>query len=678
MSETWWQRLVARFAGTTARPRPWYLHEKYDDAIVGSTARAVAQNRAYFDARVRRQYKYEYLYQREDWRSFDANGWRAPLWLQNAGLNLDDDLDTIENVIKGRIDFLVSLLFTEQPALDVRASGVTFEVQQAVAARSRALNALFNTPHAEHAFRVSGRQGLIGAWAGVWPRILGGQALFQTVALEQCWWDPFDARDGRPKTFGVMEYMDRAELLAWFDALDVDVPYKRDRARRVAELPASSSFDYGMQSLYDWELEAYHATDCTDRVCVQRFWRTATSVEAADGREVVIVSSNPGLAKDAVLLLDTPFARTTIPVVGWSPYPAFRGLIGTGYACLLEDTQHAVDYHWRRVLKQSRECGWNKIVTDDKEALPEDVLAAYAAEDITVIPGRGVAPQVLQTPGIRREDLDLISILKSSSSATYGMNEALAGAGTQMSGDPSGISRNEEADRQLDRQSDIYESFSMLRIGAGRELLNAIDEACKRDSKFRTQYHAYGQQKDYEWAKLSLPHDAYNVGLEPVGELSRTRAGRTAKIIASAEQGLVSPADAQYSLLTTPDLQRLGDLTTAPRDAIEDDLDQLCREDGDHEVMPTEDHDLPLAVQLTGQKINRARVLKASFETIERLREYRRAAQALLQKSQAAGVAGVSPVPVTTDPLIAASSAGIPGASPEVQGVPAAAAPVIQ
>lgn len=673
MSETWWQRLVKRFSGTSVRPRPWYLHDRYDDAITGSVARALAQTRDYFDARVRRQYKYEYLYQREDWKTFDATGWRAPLWLQNAGLGLDEDFGALENIIKGRIDFLVSLLFTEQPALEVKASGVTFEVQQAVMARSRALNALYNTPQAEQAFRMVGRQGLIGAWAGMWPRIIGGQVIFQPVALEQCWWDPFDARDGRPKTFGVMEYMDRGELLAWFESLDSQVPHKHDRGRKVAELPPATRFDYGLQSLYDWELDAYHVTDCTDRVCVQRFWRTSTSVEAADGREVVIVSSGPRDNKGAVLLLDEPFARTTLPIVGWSPYPAFRGLIGTGYACLLEETQRAVDYHWHRVLKQSRECGWNKIVTDDREALPEDVLAAYAAEDIVPIPGRGVAPQVLQTPAIRREDLDLINLIKNASAGTYGMNELLAGGNTALSGDPSGVAMAEEADRQVDRQSDIYESFSMLRIGAGRELLNAIDEACKRDSKFRTQYRAYGRTRDYEWARLSLPHDSYNVGLEEAGELARTRAGRLARILASAEQGIVSPADAQYSLLTTPDLQRLGDLTTAPRDAIEDDLDQLCREDGDHEVMPTEDHDLPLAVQLTGQKINRARVCGASFETIERLREYRRAAQVLLQKSQTVGTAGVSAVPVTTDPLLPVSGAGIPGATAmEVPGVPAA------
>jgi hypothetical protein len=667
----WVQNLVRRFSGTPARPRPWFHHERYDEALVPAVVRALGQSRQYFEKRVRRQYKYEYLYQREDWRSFDATGWRAPIWLQQAGLGLDDDVSDIENVVKGRIDFLVSLLFTEQAAVEVSASGVSFEVQQAVMARSRALNALFNTATTEHAFRHVGRQGLVGAWSAIWPRIVGDSVEFKPLALEQCWWDPYDARDGSPKTFGVLEYMDRAELLASFDSLDVQVPYKRDRARKVAELAPATRMDYGLQSLYDWDLDAYHVTDCTDRLCVMRFWRTSTTVDAKDGREVVIVTSNAGEAQGAVLLMDEPFARTTIPVVGWSPYPAFRGMIGSGYAALLEDTQKAVDYHWRRVLKQSRECGWNKIVTDDREALPEDVLAAYAEQDITVIPGRGVAPQVLQTPGIRREDLDLINVIKGASAQTYGMNEVLAGGNTALSGDPSGVAMHEEATRQIDRQSDIYESFAMLRIGAARELLNAIDEAVRRNSAFRTQYRAYGRQRDYEWAKLSLPHNQYNVGLEEKGQLANSRAERIAKIQASAEMGLVSPADAQYTLLTTPDLQRLGDLATAPRDAIEDDLDQLCREDGDHEVQPTEDHDLPLAIQLSGQKINRARVAGASFDTIELLRGYRRAAQELQRRAEAeaSGTAGVSAVPMTDQAMAPVSTAGIPGAPPGVPGV---------
>lgn len=673
----WVKNLIARFSGTADRPKPWFDMEKYDDAVVGAISRAIGQTREYFESRVRRQYKYEYLYQREDWRTYDAGGWRAPLWLQNAGLNLEDDFHDIENVVKGRIDFLVSLLFTEMPAIEVSASGVSFEIQQAVAARSRALNARFNIPEVEHAFRTVGRQGLIGAWAGIWPRCIGDQVVCSPVALEQCWWDPFDARDGRPKTFGVMEYQDRAELLAWFDKLTPNVPFKRDRARKVAEMAPAKRFDYGLQSLYDWELDAYHVTDCTDRLCVMRFWRTSTTVEAADGREVVVVANNPHDAKGAVLLLDEPFARTTIPVVGWSPYPAFRGLIGTGYAALLEDTQRAVDYHWRRVIKQSRECGWNKLIHEGREALPEDVLAAYAAEDIVPLPGMGVAPQVLQTPAIRREDLELINVIKGASAETYGLNVAMVGAGSQMSGDPSGIARNEEADRQLDRQSDIFESFSMLRMAAAREYLNAIDDAIKQNSGFRTQYRAYGKTRDYEWAKLTLPNGAMNVGLEQAGELARTRAGRLAKIQALGEMQLVSPADAQYTLLTTPDLQRLGELATAPRDAIEDDLDQLCREDGDHEVQPTEDHDLPLAIQLSGQKINRARVCGAAFETIERLREYRRAAQELQRKAEAeatVGTAGVSAVPLMAPGMAPISTAGMPGMEAPI----AAPVPIVQ
>lgn len=669
---SWFQNLIARLSGTRGTPKPWFHLERYDEGIVGAVARALTQTRDYFESKVRRQYKFEYLYNRESWRTFDSAGWRAPLWLQNAGLELEDDFHDIENVIKGRIDFLVSLLFTEMPAIEVRAAGVSFEVQQAVAARSRALNALFNTHEAEHAFRATGRQGLVGAWAGIWPRVIGDRVICQPVSLEQCWWDPFDARDGSPKTFGVMEYMDRAELLGWFESLTTNVTYKHDRARKVGEMPAATRFDYGLQSLYDWELDAYHVTDCTDRLCVLRFWRTSTTVEQANGREVVIVSPSPVDMSRAVLLLDAPFARTTIPIVGWSPYPAFRGMIGSGYAALLEDTQKAVDYHWRRILKQSRECGWNKIIVDEREALPQDVLAAYAAQDIVPIPGRGVAPQVLQTPAIRREDIDLLSVLKGSSAETYGMNQVLAGGNTALRGDPSGVAMAEEADRQVDRQSDIYESFCMLRMGAAREMLNAIDEAVQRNKDFRTQYRSYGKEGDYEWAKLSLPNDALSVGLEKAGELARTRAGRLAKIQASAELGLVSPADAQYTLLTTPDLQRLGELATAPRDAIEHDLDQLCRSDGDHEVQPTEDHDLPLAIQLCGQKINRARVCGAEFETIERLRGYRRAAQELQRKAEAEaaiGTAGVSAVPMMDPSMAAASTAGIPG-MPEVPVVP--------
>jgi hypothetical protein len=81
-------------------------------------------------------------------------------------------------------------------------------------------------------------------------------------------------------------------------------------------------------------------------------------------------------------------------------------------------------------------------------------------------------------------------------------------------------------------------------------------------------------------------------------------------------------------------------------------------------VQPTEDHDLPLAIQLAGQKINRARVCNASFETIERLRGYRRAAQELQRKAQAEaamGTAGVSAVPMMAPGMAPVSTAGMPG-----------------
>ena len=624
--------------------RPWYEAPQYDMQICKSLDGIVQATQNFRQRLIRSMYIYEWAYERD--KFINAAGLLdVPRWLTHID-GWSEDTSPNENIIKSRVDALVSLLMTEQPAVEVRVSGASFEAARAGRARSNALNALFNEDGARLQLQKIGRSALIAGVCFCRPVVRNGKVKLARIRLDQVTWDPYDARhDEGPSFIAVDEYIDRRILKSWLQSSNLSARRKAWALKHVDKASAAEPMPpYELQSPYDWLLNSTRMSNATDRIHVRHAWKAASAVDANDGRYVCMLVGRT-VTRDqfvvgqmpAAVLIDREFARTTLPVVPFSPWPPEEGLVGVGFAGQLWQTQKELDYHWGRVSETSRTLGWPKVVTP--ENVTEGTTEEFATQGITLLSGPvGDVPVVIQpSDGKLQQDLAYISNLKESTAMTVGINQVLAGGQTQLGAGTSGVALQEEADRQVDRMSDVYENWSAFRLGVARELLHAIEDAVRMDGAFKSSWRTdAGTWRDHDWEDLSRPTEMYDLGLEEAGELARTRSGRMATIIAQAEQGNLDPADVRRALLSTPDLRRLGELALAGRRRIESDLDELVKPDGDHGVMPDPDYDLPLAIRLSQDMINLAATEGAQPDTLIRLAEYRRAAQALEQQATAA------------------------------------------
>ena len=616
----------------------WYRATPYSPEVSADLAHIHTATKTYREQLIAAQYLYEFAYHRDQFLATGGGRLRLPTWLQEY---YETDALPAENIVKGRIDNLVSLLMTEQPAVEVKVAGATFEAQRAARARSDALNALFNTDAARKDLRTTGRAALIAGAAFARPVVRNGSVRLQTLRLDQVTWDSYDAKDGDPTFVMVDEYIDRAQLLTWIAHSDQGARRKAVNRRRVERAQAvKPQPPYKMQSPYLWYLTACQMTSASDRLHIRHAWRVASSIDAEDGRYVCVLVGgrhNSQYHSDAVLF-DRPFNRTTLPLVWFSPWPPDDGIVGVGYAAQVFQVQRAMDYHWHRIEKTSEQVRWTNILVPSG-AVNDEQIENFAEQNINVIAGAADDNPVVvpPPPGLLNGDIEYLNYLRETSANVTGVNQVLAGGQTQLGAGASGVALAEEADRQVDRMSDVYENWSSFRLDVARELLHAIEDAVRMDGSFSSAYRAEsGAWRKHDWEDLTRPTETYDLGLEEAGQLARTRAGRTAKIIAQAEQGNLDPADARRALLSTPDLRRIGEMALAGRRRIESDLDELTIPNGDRTRGPTPDHDLKLAVRLSQDMINHAANEGAEPETLERLAEYRRAAQALLQQELAA------------------------------------------
>lgn len=618
---------------------PWYRAPRFEEAFGRRLDSLFSGLKTWKTSKVTDSVRLEYLYERDRF-TVRNGGYKMPRWvLEEYGWLADQDVAAPRiNLVKSRVDTLTSLLLSSQPAIEIRSSGAGYEEQRVARSREAALEGTLNTDAAKEQLRLIGRDGLISNFGACMPVVRGDELHFERLRLDQLYWDPHDARRGKPKSMHLVEYSDRDDFLAWYKGLDakaMGITNHDKRISRVAKMePVTRTRETEtVETPYDWEIGSTGLCDSTERLRVVHSWRVATSALDEDGRYVCTVYGRDGYG---CVVIDRPFPRTTLPICWWSPYPPIEGLVGSGYATLLVETQRALDFAMRRLQNRVEKLGWAKLGIGQQ--VNEEAIENYAAEEITVIrlPGTQDIIQI-DTQALSTHDIQWIETLTGWTASFYGINEALASGASNRGASASGLAMYEESDRQIDRLSDIYESWQNFRLRVAQETLNAIEDAVRQDPKFRTSYKDLdGNLVTEDWADHQSPHGSYSLQVEEAGELGRTRAARMAKILEGAKLGIFTPDTAAAAVQDSPDLRRLNRMANAPRRAIERQLGILIKSNGDWDsVQPSSDLDLALAVKMCSDQINDAMASGAKPETIERLREYRRNAESELQRIQA-------------------------------------------
>jgi hypothetical protein len=575
------------------------------------------------------------------------------------------------NITKSSVDTLVAWLLSNQAKLEISTSGACYEQRRQVEARNLSLDATMNQRKAKRSIMLAGRDGLLKGVGAAMPCLRDRRVTYRRIQLHQLVWDPFDARDGDPRTMHLIEYVDRGQFLAWYESQRGKKTGVAEKIRRMARATSSYQAGAGTEAYlgpYDWELNSSAVTESTDRVMVVHSWRKASRVGATDGRYVCTVHScygfDRGLVDGAVVALDQKFKRVTFPVVIWSPYPDDEGILGTGLGHLMTPWQEACDRTFFKIQRTLDRLGHTKIVVP-QGSIQDSTIKEFLRMGISVVQVENPSeiPRIIDGYALRKDDLEWLERLLSYSRDEYGINHMLAQGGSQLGADASGAARVEENYRQTDRLSDIVVHYDDFRRELGVETMNVIEDAIEMDRDFAAQYKDRdGELISVKWADLALPNGEYEVEIQEVGELGDRKAGQVAKILDLQQRRAISDEGAKEALLNNPDYRALARYETAGYRLIQAQLSELSDPNGDHEfARPDEDVDLELAMKMARKAIQDARSRKAKPETVNRLRQYYLTVKGLIgRQANGAGAAAQA----------MQASAPMPG-----PGAPAAAMP---
>lgn len=626
-----------------AEPRWWKVPRGETDRLLDAVKLSLDTNNSWRTTTLSERYRIMWGYERDRWFQRWSSAGRAlsqaPSAVKKAYNWLSGATSVPSpNIMRSTTDTVVSFVIADTPPVAVQASGASFEDQWSIEEFEAALNSLFNTPESEAAERKIGRDGILTGWAYAMCTNDLGKLKVERLLPWQVSIDPYDARDGNPRSCSVMKYEDRDGLLAWLDAFadQPNIEKIREKIESMDAIAARSMGDGDQNdwSTYDWELTLAGTREDADRLLVVHSWRAASAEGREDGRYVLTVS---GGDHASILVLDVPFKRARIPVETFAPMPMDEGIWGTGLGHLMIPWQEALDRSMFKIQRCLDKYGHIRIVVPaGSMSGPQKVAMSTAGVTIietdTALPN-GV-PQIYDPQVVRKEDLDHVQRILEMSQTTYGINSMMTHGASQLGANASGQALQDEHYRSLDRWSDVVKNWQEFRIRLAQQMLWLVDDVLQYDKKFAASYEYLGRPKRRSWQDLTKLQQSKNISLELRGSAALGRGGRTARLQEWASQGLVPPEIAKEALLSTPDLRKAARDALAPIRLVEWQLRTVVETAEWWEAQPDADTPLDLAIQRATSMIQRARVEGAKPETLERLREYRLQAQNEQAKQQ--------------------------------------------
>lgn len=537
------------------------------------------------------------------------------------------------NMLKGKIDVLTDKILQNQPTLKIRTSNASYEQLRQHDIRARALHGALSDPRSMEAQYLWTRDGLI-------KRIGYAQVVFRHGRLQvqrlQPWEVYYDMRDSSRRDLTqihTVQLVDRDEFLAWYKQLNLKIPERAAIVRQLESLPASHHILPGTnlvwQGAFRWLLDESLTSEVADNIRVAWSYKRAWRHGGEGGRVVCTVISDGG--DDSVVALDEPFIRDTLPVVWWSPWIADQGITGVSLAEQLVPTQLAIDRTLFKMQRLQDKYGHYKWLVP-RGTLTDDQTRSLLTAGVTVVEFEGgAAPEMVRPLVMSAEDVTWLNFLLDRPASEQGITPVLSQGQSALGANASGVARVEEVFVSLDRQAGVRAAHGRGRQNLGTQIMNAVDDALTVDKTFIAQWQDdAGRLISQPWSELTLPAGKYSVGLEDVGVLGSTRAGRIQKGTELADRGLMTKESLKNLLYGSPDLAAVSRRERAPRMAIEAQLEILLKSDASDEELaraqPTTDMDLADLVLVATAEINSAMADNASAETIARLRAWRLAA----------------------------------------------------
>lgn len=605
------------------------------------------------------------------------------------------------NVFRRFIEYTAGRLFAEIPAVEVNSLNATDSTAQKCRLFGAVLDATKNSPKNVETIVRSGLAGLKTGYGSLIPEIINGVLRYTRLRFDECYWDPRDARDGKPQSFHILRRWSRSSLIAHVRSMSlVEEKNRQSLIEKIVDLPEATnegpvpdSSSYQWPDPYDKYYEGSSVYPQDDQLWVSQSWRLPGGpsspvydgkwneknkkiLRADAGRYVITVHGGTdadGRSHSGIVILDTGWERQSYPVCHWTPCPHEKGIDGLGLGDTLLGFQNHVDLIVDRDAETIEDLGVTKVLIRHGMADQKTNIASRHCTFVEAPEGAFSAAlpgyEILPHNPLSNDNFSYLQRMLDFMETAIGVNQAGAKGQTSLGANASGIALVEEDVKQDVALQSMDWQWQQYNLRIAEETIYAMADATSEDSSFTVPYSDdTGTSREEKFKEVTSGLDKFTVQLEPVGILGKTKAGRIQRIIELARYGAVPAELAARFVATSPDVRRLQREAMAPADLVEWQLAGLSVEGKDAEYyaqyFPGENTPHALAIEMAIRRLQIAERLGVSDEVRERYDTYLMAARDEMSRSEERISANASGAPGITG---GSEQEGIlPGVVPEL------------
>lgn len=480
-----------------------------------------------------------------------------------------------------------------------------------------------------------------------------------------------EAHLGKPRSGYYYDGIDRNELLAQFRDADPEV---LDAIRRARPAPLDVAHQSDSESYVD-DVEVFEA------------WHLpSSSVDRNDPRSWGIDEDgkfdpklNPGhdgyrvLCIEGKVLIEEPWPFPYFPVAWFKPMRKSRSFWSRSVPEVLAGAQLMINTMNQRVdaimHKHAR-----PIIYVWKQAKLNTAKITNGVATIlegNVPPGQAI--QYLTPQSVPSEYLARIDAIASWAERQWGINE-MAITGAKPAGIDHAPGMQHLSDELSARHTTLSNEWDAFHIQLATLVIDGhrmlAQHAKRQGKKYSVVFGGKHELEEIDWRKADLKSAIYWVKVWPTNLLPQTPAAKANKLIDWMQAGLVT-AEQALSMIDHPDVESLMSDQVAKRMNVESKIAKLLRGEAFEDCMPHPYMDLELCKTISSTKLNQYEAKGYPNETLDRLREFYKAAEELLAKQAppppAAGAPppeGMPPGPEGMPPPPPPGPPGPPGGEP--------------
>ncbi len=458
----------------------------------------------------------------------------------------------LAGLTRNAIDFLHSKVTAQVPGIRAVGSGAGWDGLR-TRRMTHFIEGAMEASDLPHVVSQVVTLGLKHGTAGLKSAVVDGRLHAEPVPARELFFDPDDARHGRPRCMYQVRPMGRAEVLSrWGD----DDDGVRDAI--LSASPADDSHGQVSDDGMSWDVTAHDSID------VYEAWRLGP-----DGRHVVCIKG--------ATLLDEPWDSQQFPIALFSPADGGvgQGIWGQGVVERLAGIQDMIDYLCVQIDESIRHARLKVFVDDDLDIVDEHLQNPDVG--VIVRTRAGGTPQFVTPDTVGRQVFDHLWRLVDQLYAMVGMNQEASQGMSSAGLNASGVSRKWAAEIQTARHVEIVKRVSRLTVDAVEQLIDVARVAysgAEGEEMLTVRYSRGSSVRQVRWDQVDMDRDEYVVELLPVSPIPTTFSGQVQQVEEMVARGLPPPAYATQ-LLNNPDVWKAARIAMADADYVDHLVERL-------------------------------------------------------------------------------------------------------